>query len=120
MEQGLFAKVNRPADWDNISDLEKKHVPIIDCPDSVKANESFEVSVNVGKLLKHPNEMAHYIQWIELRFGELFIARVDLTPVTSEPKVKFNITLESSGELTALSRCNIHGTWDYTKKVDVA
>ncbi|MFQ5815977.1 MAG: class II SORL domain-containing protein [Candidatus Hydrothermarchaeaceae archaeon] len=112
--------MNRPEDWDNPSDLEKKHVPMIDCPESVKANEPFEVTVHVGKLLKHPNEMGHHIQWIELYNGELFIARVDLTPVYSEPRVKFTVTLDSPAELRAVERCNLHGIWDYTRKVDVA
>ncbi len=120
MEQGLFGQINRPGDVDNLSDLEKKHVPIIDCPDSVKANEPFEFTVHVGKLLKHPNEMGHHIQWIELYNGDLFITRVDLTPVSSEPKVTFTIALGSTADVRALARCNLHGTWESARHVDVS
>ncbi|NMC77204.1 MAG: Neelaredoxin, partial [Candidatus Methanofastidiosa archaeon] len=32
------------ADW-----KKEKHVPVIECPDAVKANETFEVKVSIGK-----------------------------------------------------------------------
>ena len=38
------------ADW-----KKEKHVPVIECPDSVKANETFEVKVAIGKDIAHPN-----------------------------------------------------------------
>jgi len=120
MEPGLFGQINRPQDLDNLNDLEKKHTPIIDCPDSVTANEPFEVTVHVGKLLKHPNEVGHHLQWIEVYNGDLLLARVDLTPVSSEPKVTFAITLESTADVRALARCNLHGTWENAKHVNIS
>jgi desulfoferrodoxin (superoxide reductase-like protein) len=38
------------ADW-----KAEKHVPVIDCPDVVKADETFDVKVAVGKEVAHPN-----------------------------------------------------------------
>ncbi len=116
-EKGLFDQINQPADMEKLSDLEKKHVPVIDAPDSVKTGESFEVTVHVGKLLRHPNEVGHSIQWIALLQNDLLVTMVELTPGTSEPKVTLNLVLEKSAELRALARCNLHGEWEYRKKI---
>jgi len=35
----------------------EKHVPVIDCPDKVRADELFEVKVSLGKEIAHPNTM---------------------------------------------------------------
>ncbi|MEA2037441.1 MAG: desulfoferrodoxin family protein, partial [Nanoarchaeota archaeon] len=55
-EENLFLQINKAKDPNNMNDLEKKHLPVIDCPDSVKKGEPFEITIEVGKLLKHPNE----------------------------------------------------------------
>jgi superoxide reductase len=114
-----FNSINRPKDPNNLSDIEKKHWPIIYCPESVEKNESFEVKIKVGELLEHPNEYAHFIQWIELFAGEVFIGRIDLTPVKTEPNVTLKIKLEDSTTIRALTSCNLHGVWENTKKVEV-
>ena len=72
MPENLFLQINKPKDMDNMEDLEKKHLPIIECPKKVAKGEPFEVKIHVGKLLKHPNENSHYIEWIELLAGDLF------------------------------------------------
>jgi superoxide reductase len=46
----------------------EKHVPVIECPDQVKANELFEVKVSLGKEIAHPNTTEHHIRWISLYF----------------------------------------------------
>ncbi len=44
----------------------EKHVPIIDAPSKVKAGEPFMVTVQVGKIVAHPNTVEHHIKWIQL------------------------------------------------------
>jgi desulfoferrodoxin-like iron-binding protein len=51
------------ADW-----KKEKHVPIIDCPSLVKADDFFEVKVSLGKEIAHPNTTEHHIRWICLYF----------------------------------------------------
>ncbi len=92
-----------------MTDLEIKHTPVIESPIKVKKGEHFEVQVEVGKHMKHPNENAHYIEWIELFSGETFLARVDLVPRLTEPKVKFVVALDHAHQLIAKERCNLHG-----------
>ena len=53
----------RTDNWKN-----EKHVPVIDSPDQVPANEMFEVQVSIGKEIAHPNTTEHHIRWIGLFF----------------------------------------------------
>lgn len=120
-EEDLFCGIKK-AQSKEMSDLEKKHTPVIEAPDAVKAGESFEVEVEVGKLLAHPNEAGHHFQWIELWHGDTFLVRLDLTPVFSDPKLVTWITLTHPHDdlsLRALARCNLHGVWEGTKSIRV-
>ncbi len=108
----LFVGVNRPVYPDKPTDLEKKHVPVITAPESVKAGECFEVTVEVGKLLAHPNEHGHFIQFIELYIDEVYLGRTDFTAVTTCPTTKFCVALPGPvKELRAYGYCNLHGVW---------
>ena len=112
-EDDIFCGINQSKSEkiDAMSDLEKKHIPVIEAPSKVKKGEPFEVTVEVGRHLKHPNENAHYIEWIELFSGETFLARVDLIPRMTEPRVKLVIALDHAHPLVARERCNLHGLW---------
>lgn len=112
-EDDIFCGINKPEseDIDTMSDLEKKHTPVIEAPSKVKKGDPFEVVVEVGRHIKHPNENAHYIEWIELFSGDTFLARVDLVPRLSTPKVKLMIALDHPHPLVAKERCNLHGQW---------
>lgn len=122
-ETSLFCQVNRPKDMNNMTDLEKKHLPVITVPDTIKADEPFEVTVEVGKLLAHPNENGHFIEFIDLYAEDVYLARIDLTAVTTVPTVKIPLVLGHSGlktTLRAFERCNLHGTWEGTKEITIA
>jgi len=120
-EKGLFCGLNKPADPANLSEMEKKHIPVIDCPDTVKAGQPFPVKIKVGEV-PHVSEEAHHIQWVEIKSGENLYARVELTPVLSLPEV--TVTLKKAGKhrrtkLRAIERCNIHGLWEAEKEITV-
>ena len=51
------------ADW-----KKEKHSPVIHCADEVTAGEFFEVKVNIGEEIGHPNTTEHHISWISLFF----------------------------------------------------
>lgn len=57
---GLSERI-QSADWKT-----EKHVPVIECPDRVKADELFEVKVSLGKEIAHPNTTEHHIRWIKI------------------------------------------------------
>ena len=120
-EKGLFCGNNIPKDSENMTELEKKHMPVIDCPGTVKAGEPFQVKINVGEI-PHVMEEGHFVQWIDVYFKDNFFARVELTPKFTRPEV--TLTLErhskhSSSTLRVIERCNLHGQWEATKEITV-
>jgi len=58
-----LSAVIQSADWKS-----EKHVPVIECPDSVQAGEFFPVKATLGKAVAHPNTTEHHIRWIQLYF----------------------------------------------------
>ena len=120
------------ADW-----KVEKHVPVIECADSVKAHEPLEVKVTIGKEVAHPNTTEHHISWMNLFFlpeGEKFayqIARCEFMahgasaqgPNTSTVYTDYSIACcmktGKPGTLIAVSMCNIHGLWQSSKEVKI-
>jgi superoxide reductase len=54
-------EVFQSADWKS-----EKHVPVIECPEAVKSDDLFEVTVTLGKGVAHPNTTEHHIRWLSL------------------------------------------------------
>jgi superoxide reductase len=119
-EEDLFCGVNIVKDPANMTELEKKHLPIITAPKTVKKGQNFEVVVEVGKLLEHPNLPAHFIEFIELYADHTYLARIDFTPKTTWPIMKVTVSLDHAhGKLRAFERCNLHGTWENDIDIEV-
>ena len=120
------------ADW-----KKEKHVPVIECPDEVKAGEVFEVKASLGKEIAHPNTTEHHIRWITLYFhpeGDKFTYQVghyefsahgesaagaNQGPVYTHHAVTTALKVTTSGTLHALALCNIHGLWESSKEIRV-
>jgi superoxide reductase len=120
------------ADW-----KAEKHVPVIECPDTVKAGEMFEVKVGIGKEIAHPNTTEHHIRWIRLYFhpeGDKFtydvgyfefnahgesVAGANQGPVYTNHSATASLKVDKPGTLHAVSFCNIHGLWESEKEVKV-
>ena len=116
----LLVGVNTPLDTQNLSDLEKRHLPVITGPQSVKKDEFFDVQVLVGTSLAHPSDCGHFIMTIELYADDTFLARVDLTPGAAAPTVTLRIRLrDPARELVAYCACNVHGRWMGSKEIAV-
>ncbi len=105
--------INQAKDLANMSDLEKKHVPLIHVSGTPQAGEEFEVTVWVGEQLAHPSEAEHHIEFIDLYLDDKFISRCDLTWGNTYPKVTFTVKVDGPGTLRAYERCNLHGDWTY-------
>jgi superoxide reductase len=113
----------------------EKHVPVIECPDQVQADEMFEVRVTLGKEVAHPNKTEHHIRWIQLFFkpeGDKFSYQVgsfeftahgaatdgpDTGPVYTNHTVAAQMKTKKPGVLFATSLCNIHGLWENSKAI---
>ena len=120
------------ADWKS-----EKHVPVIECPDEVTADEMFDVTVTLGKEVAHPNTTEHHIRWIQLYFkpeNERFTYQIgnfeftahgesvegaDKGPVYTNHSAVGSVRINKSGRLLAAALCNIHGLWENSKAVKV-
>jgi len=99
------------------------HKPKIECPESVKAGEDFELRVYVEG---HPNRVEHSIRWIEVYFEEegrdfnpVMLARMAFSEFAS-PDVRLKVRLEKGGKIIALAYCNEHGLWESEKSISVS
>lgn len=120
------------ADW-----KKEKHIPVIEAPDSVKAEEIFEVKVTLGKEVAHPNTTEHHIRWISLYYhdeGGKFpheVAHIEFSahgeaaegpnqgPVYTHHEAVATLKIAKSGALHAVAYCNIHGLWESSKAITV-
>ena len=118
-------------DWKN-----EKHVPVMELPAGINRGEPTEVRVSVGKEIGHPNTASHHIAWIKLFFfaeGAKFPVEVadfhfsehgadaedETANVVTEHDVTARITFNASGQLQALSYCNLHGLWQNEMEINL-
>ena len=114
-----LTELNKPQDWKNLTDMAKKHVPIIEAPAKAKAKEPFTVKIKVGGIdgVEHPNTLGHWINWVELYAGERTISRVEFAPEMCDGYVStLNVTLSETATLRAREFCNLHGVWEGREK----
>jgi superoxide reductase len=127
-----FGELFQTADWKT-----EKHVPVIDCPDQVKAGELFPVKVTLGKEIAHPNTTDHHIRWISVYFhpeGEKFPYQVgnfeftahgesvegpDQSSVYTHHEVSMSMKTGKPGVIYATALCNIHGLWRSEKEIKI-
>lgn len=143
---GIEEKINKPVDPENLTEGEKKHVPVIEAPEIVLAGEPFEVTVTVG-CIPHVMEENHFIEWVELYLLDKLVERKELRPSGEEVakvtyKVEFDKSLIAIEEfekcwvhgvnicgncgsksvvtnLYAIQRCNNHGIWEAYRQIEV-
>lgn len=109
-------KINKPADPNNLTEGEKKHIPKISVPETIVAGEPFDVTVEVG-LIPHVMEEKHHIDWIELYLNDKKIGRAELSSENKKAEATFKVEADKSlsgkeSKLQALEKCNIHGLWE--------
>jgi superoxide reductase len=82
----------------------EKHVPFIE-----KIDGGYKV--RIGENAAHPMEEKHYIEWIELKVGDL-VAKTYLQPGDA-PEASFYVgpCCGKCGEPSAREYCNVHGLW---------
>ncbi|MFC1964356.1 class II SORL domain-containing protein [Chloroflexota bacterium] len=127
-----FGEIFQTADWKT-----EKHVPVIECPDQVKAGEMFTVKVSIGKEIAHPNTTDHHIRWISVYFnpeGEKFTYQIghfefsahgesaegpDKSTIYTHHEASTLVKTGKAGTLYATALCNIHGLWQSAKTLKV-
>ena len=128
-----FGELFQTDDW-----KKEKHVPVIECPEQVKADELFSVKVTLGKEIAHPNTTEHHIRWISVYFqpeDEKFTYQVghfefcahgestkgaNQGPVYTNHEVSVSLKVSKPGVIYATALCNIHGLWQSEKELKVS
>jgi len=115
-----LTEMNR-ADPANMTDMMRKHTPVIDAPDKAPAGQAFTVTIKVGGTdgVEHPNVLGHWINWVALYAGDRPLARVEFAPAVSQPQTTLSFVLDESTTLRVVASCNMHGVWQSTKRVNV-
>ena len=100
-----------PQDSNNLTELEKRHIPVIHvvkkCGLIPEGCE--DVHVKMGEI-QHPMLAEHYIQHIDFYIDKKCISRVILTPEKLNPAAALHLKA-GNGKLTAIALCNMHGAW---------
>jgi desulfoferrodoxin-like iron-binding protein len=104
--------IKRPAEPDNLNELEKKHIPYVTVSNEcalIPGGVCFEVRVTVGEI-EHVMESEHYITFLDFYINKRFLARVQLTYKRLHPAAILHYNVEG-GTLTVIENCNVHGNW---------
>jgi superoxide reductase len=103
--------IKKPADSNNLTEGDKKHVPIIkivkEC--GLVDGGCIDAHIKVGEIL-HVMEDKHYITYIDVYLDYNFIGRYHLVPEKVNPVLGIHLKV-SNGKLIALENCNVHGRW---------
>jgi len=99
-------KINKAADPAHLTELEQKHVPVIEAPELVLTEQPFTVKVTVP----HVMEQAHHIEWIKLSMHGINLGEIKFSPSDTSIIAEFMVTIpEEVVAIKVLEQCNIHG-----------
>lgn len=103
--------IKTPANVNNLTDLEKKHIPLITVVKTcgLIPEGCQDVHVKMGAI-QHPMLAEHYIVHIDFYINKKFISRVALTPEACNPAAALHLKAKQ-GVLSVVSYCNLHGAW---------
>ena len=108
-----------PADDDNLSELERKHIPHVsigrECV-SEHGEGCVDVHVRIGEI-EHVMETEHFIRFIDFYASKKYLARVILTPQQIHPAVSLCLNV-NTGKLTVVNNGNVHGSWIKKDKIN--
>ncbi|MCM8795871.1 MAG: hypothetical protein NC928_04235 [Candidatus Omnitrophica bacterium] len=103
--------IKNPQDPNNLNELEKKHIPVIDIRKECGLVDTgcVDANIKVGRVL-HVMEEKHFIMYIDIYLDDNFLARYHMRADKVNPVLGIHLKV-SSGKLLALENCNLHGRW---------
>jgi len=115
-------KINRYVDISTLDKEAKKdfidrHSPFVHCATHAKKGEKLTVKVKVGDQYMHPDDFDHFIKYIQLWDGDLFLGEAHFVPgvLGNKPgnvEVDFHIVPMKKMNIHAMSSCTKHGLWE--------
>jgi len=114
------AVFHKPKDLENLTDLEKIHVPKVTLPPVVEDGNQAPIVVEVD----HPMDQDHYIKSIQiLNFQDPVVIKGQcfFTPMSGQAYVSTQIRLAGGDSMVwVVVECNQDGKWAISKNVKVA
>ena len=109
--------VKTPADPANLTEPEKKHIPviIIERKCGLIPGGCTDVHARIGEI-QHPMLPEHFIGRVDFYIDRQFTARVKFTPQKLNPAASLHFK-DNAGRVTVISSCNIHGAWINEKDI---
>jgi len=103
--------IKTPQDPGNMTELEKKHIPVITVVKQcgLIPENCQDVHAKIGEI-QHPMQSDHSIMSIDFYIDKEFISRVKLTPEKLNPAAALHLK-KTAGKLTVIDHCNLHGSW---------
>ena len=104
--------IKKPADPDNLSEGDKKHIPQIvvvkECG-LIPDGSCTDVHARVGEI-EHVMTDEHLIRYLDYYVDYKFASRVWLSAGACHPAAGLHLKA-SSGKVTVIENCNVHGNW---------
>jgi superoxide reductase len=102
-----------------ISELEMKHVPLIQVPEKIKKGELFKLEVHIGRVL-HPMMGPHHIEWIHVLKNGVPLVTTTLSYEGLRPVIGTELAIAEPSEIEVRIHCNVHGYWKETKTLELS
>ena len=108
--------VKTAADPNNLTEPEKKHVPVIVVEKKCGLIPNCtDVHVKIGEIT-HPMLQEHHIRRVDFYVDRKYIARMMFTSEAVNPAACVHLKA-GSGKISAVELCNLHGVW--IKEIDL-
>jgi len=96
-------------DENNLTEIERIHIPVINAPISVKANSKAKIQVQVSEV-GHPMTPDHYIYAVDLYVDGLWMDMVELQPKQSA-NVEFEVSVHKTSTIEVIVHSTVDGHW---------
>ena len=101
--------IKRPEDAANLTDAEKKHIPVVQKTSCGLIEGCTDVHATIGEI-EHMMTNEHFISYVDYYVDYKFISRIWLSPEVCKPATSMHLAV-STGKVTVIEHCNLHGNW---------
>jgi len=101
--------IKQPADPENLTEGDKKHIPIVQKTECGLVGGCTDVHAAIGEI-EHVMTNEHFIGYVDYYLDYKFISRIWLSPEVCKPATSFHLAV-STGKITVIEHCNVHGNW---------
>ncbi len=104
------AAIKQPADPANLTEGDKKHIPVIKVTECGLIHGCTDVHAVVGAI-EHVMQPAHFIRSIDYYLNEQFVSRIWLAAEKCHPATSLHLNAKQGDKVTIVENCNVHGNW---------